>query len=150
MENVSRRHAVGQEFLVRLDLAVGHLALSAADASQFPCDLAPRACPLNGRRAPHFRQTRKAKHATHWRAVFFIRLGEVRYRSFEQQRYRASGLNRLTAAIVLWNTTYLDRATRALASQTTQAEGWERSISPLTRFGAAARFLGRVNLDRCG
>ncbi|GHL29097.1 hypothetical protein ECZU25_59100 [Escherichia coli] len=28
------------------------------------------------------------------RAVFFNRLGEIRDRSFEQQRYRASGLNR--------------------------------------------------------
>ncbi|GHL78702.1 hypothetical protein ECZU34_64500 [Escherichia coli] len=35
-------------------------------------------------------------------AVFFNRLGEIRDRSFEQQRYRASGLNTVTAAIVLW------------------------------------------------
>jgi TnpA family transposase len=48
------------------------------------------------------------------RAVFFNRLGEIRDRSFEQQRYRASGLNLLTAAIVLWNTVYLERATSAL------------------------------------
>jgi TnpA family transposase len=41
------------------------------------------------------------------RAVFFNRLGEIRDRSFEQQRYRASGLNLVTAAIVLWNTVYL-------------------------------------------
>nr|MDN1515108.1 hypothetical protein [Escherichia coli] len=27
----------------------------------------------------------------------------MRDRSFEQQRYRASGLNLVTAAIVLWN-----------------------------------------------
>jgi len=33
---------------------------------------------------------------------------------FEQQRYRASGLNLVTAAIVLWNTVYLERATNAL------------------------------------
>lgn len=31
------------------------------------------------------------------RAVFFHRLGEIRDRGFEQQRYRASGLNLLTA-----------------------------------------------------
>ncbi len=31
------------------------------------------------------------------RAVFFYRLGEIRDRSFEQQRYRASGLNLVTA-----------------------------------------------------
>ena len=48
------------------------------------------------------------------RAVFFNRLGEIRDRSFEQQRYRASGLNLLTAAIVLWNTVYLERAANAL------------------------------------
>lgn len=46
------------------------------------------------------------------RAVFFNRLGEIRDRSFEQQRYRASGLNLVTAAIVLWNTLYLERATQ--------------------------------------
>lgn len=48
------------------------------------------------------------------RAVFFNRLGEIRDRGFEQQRYRASGLNLLTAAIVLWNTVYLERATNNL------------------------------------
>ncbi len=48
------------------------------------------------------------------RAVFFNRLGEIRDRSFEQQRYRASGLNLVTAAIVLWNTVYLERASNAL------------------------------------
>ena len=48
------------------------------------------------------------------RAVFFNRLGEIRDRSFEQQRYRASGLNLITAAIVLWNTVYLERATHAI------------------------------------
>ena len=38
------------------------------------------------------------------RAIFFKRLGEVRDRTFENQRYRASGLNLVVAAIVLWNT----------------------------------------------
>ncbi len=46
----------------------------------------------------------------------FNRLGEIRDRSFEQQRYRASGLNLLTAAIVLWNTVYLDRTVATLTS----------------------------------
>ena len=45
---------------------------------------------------------------------FFNRLGEIRDRGFEKQRYRASGLNLVTAAIVLWNTIYLERATKAL------------------------------------
>lgn len=48
------------------------------------------------------------------RAVFFNRLGEIRDRSFEQQRYRASGLNLVTAAIVLWNTVYLERAVNSM------------------------------------
>lgn len=47
------------------------------------------------------------------RAVFLHRLGEIRDRSFEPQRYRASGLNLVTGAIVLWNTVYLERATQA-------------------------------------
>lgn len=40
--------------------------------------------------------------------------GEIRDRSFENQRYRASGLNLVVAAIVLWNTVYLERAVQAL------------------------------------
>ncbi len=44
------------------------------------------------------------------RAVFLNRLGEIRDRSFENQRYRASGLNLVVAAIILWNTVYLERA----------------------------------------
>ncbi len=48
------------------------------------------------------------------RAVFLNRLGEIRDRSFENQRYRASGLNLVVAAIVLWNTVYLERAVQTL------------------------------------
>ncbi len=44
------------------------------------------------------------------RAVFFNRLGEMRDRSFENQLHRASGLNLLVAAIILWNTRYLEAA----------------------------------------
>lgn len=50
------------------------------------------------------------------RAVFLNRLGEIRDRSFENQRYRASGLNLVVAVIILWNTTYLERAIQALRS----------------------------------
>lgn len=50
------------------------------------------------------------------RAVFFNRLGELRDRTFENQRYRASGLNLVVASIVLWNTIYLERAVAALKS----------------------------------
>ena len=48
------------------------------------------------------------------RAVFFNRLGEIRDRRFENQRSRASGLTLVVAAIVLWNTVYLERAVQAL------------------------------------
>src|SRR5271155_2656712 len=51
------------------------------------------------------------------RAVFFHRLGEIRDRAFENQRYRASGLNLAVAAIVLWNTIYLGRAVAELRAQ---------------------------------
>jgi len=57
------------------------------------------------------------------RAVFFNRLGEIRDRGFEQQRYRASGLNLVTAAIVLWNTVYLERAASALRDHGQSVEG---------------------------
>ena len=50
------------------------------------------------------------------RAVFFHRLGEIRDRTFENQRYRASGLNLAAAAIILWNTVYLGRAVDELRS----------------------------------
>jgi len=45
------------------------------------------------------------------RAVFLCQVGEIRDRSFEQQRYRASGLTLVTtAAIALWNNVYIERA----------------------------------------
>jgi hypothetical protein len=66
------------------------------------------------------------------RAVFFNRLGEIRDRSFEQQRYRASGLNLVTAAIVLWNTVYLERAANALRGHGHGVdEGLLQYLSPL-------------------
>ena len=66
------------------------------------------------------------------RAVFIHRLGEIRDRSFEQQRYRASGLNLVTAAIVLWNTVYLERATQALREKgKLPDDGMLQFLSPL-------------------
>ena len=66
------------------------------------------------------------------RAVFFSRLGELRDRSFEQQRYRASGLNLVTAVIVLWNTVDLKRAVHALQGRpATPDESLPRYLSPL-------------------
>ncbi len=51
------------------------------------------------------------------RAIFFHRQGEIRDRTFENQSFRASGLSVLTAAIVHWNTVYLDRAVQHLRAQ---------------------------------
>jgi len=50
----------------------------------------------------------------------------------EQQRYRASGLNLVTAAIVLWNTVYLERAANALRGHgQTVDDGLLQYLSPL-------------------
>lgn len=66
------------------------------------------------------------------RAVFFNRLGEIRERSFENQRYRASGLNLVVAAIILWNTVYLERAIQFLKDRDQLIdENFLRHLSPL-------------------
>ena len=51
------------------------------------------------------------------RALFFHRQGEFRDRTFENQSFRASGLTLVTAAIVHWNTVYLDRAVQHLRTR---------------------------------
>ncbi|MCF4164657.1 Tn3 family transposase [Zavarzinia compransoris] len=51
------------------------------------------------------------------RAIFFNRLGEMRDRSFENQAYRASGLNLLVSAVILWNTRYLQAAMEDLGGR---------------------------------
>lgn len=55
----------------------------------------------------------EAKHAL-TRAVHFYRLGEIRDRIFENQLYRASGLNLVVGAITLWNTVYIQKAVEHL------------------------------------
>jgi TnpA family transposase len=65
------------------------------------------------------------------RAVFFNRLGEIRDRSFENQRYRASGLNLVVAAITLWNTVYLERAAEELVRSRTVDRALFKHVSPL-------------------
>ena len=92
------------------------------------------------------------------RAVFFNRLGEIRDRSFEQQRHRASGLNLVTAAIVLWNTVYLERAVNALRGHDKSFDetllqylsplGWEHINLTGTTFGATVSRSVRKNSDR--
>ena len=51
------------------------------------------------------------------RAVFFHRLGELRDRTAEAMTYRASGLNLVVNAIILWNTTYLSRTVHYVRGQ---------------------------------
>ncbi len=66
------------------------------------------------------------------RAVFFHRQGEIRDRTFENQSFRASGLSLITAAIVHWNTVYLDRAVRQLRAQgTTVPDDLLAHVAPL-------------------
>jgi len=66
------------------------------------------------------------------RAVFSNRLGEMRDRSFENQRYRASGLNLVIAAIVLWNTVYLERIIQHMKDTgQTVNENLLKHLSPL-------------------
>ena len=66
------------------------------------------------------------------RAVFFHRLGEIRDRSFDQQRYRASGLSLVIAAIVLWNTTYLERSVGSIREKAPDLDDQLlRFLSPL-------------------
>jgi TnpA family transposase len=65
------------------------------------------------------------------RAVFFYRLGEIRDRSYENQRYRASGLNLVVAAITLWNTVYLERSIAALRQQRKIDDGLISHVAPL-------------------
>jgi TnpA family transposase len=73
------------------------------------------------------------------RAVFLNRLGEIRDRSFENQRYRASGLNLVVSAIVLWNTVYLERAVQALRDSGQEID--EKLLKHLSPLG-----WGHINL----
>lgn len=66
------------------------------------------------------------------RAVCFNRLGEIRDRSYEDQRHRASALNLVVAAIILWNTVYLAEAVETLKRQgVTINEEHLEHLSPL-------------------
>jgi hypothetical protein len=65
------------------------------------------------------------------KVVFFNRLGEIRDRSFENQQYRASGLNLVVAAITLWNTVYLERAVTLLGKSQAVDTALLQHVSPL-------------------
>ena len=49
------------------------------------------------------------------RAVFIHRLGEILHRTYENQQHRASGLNLLVTAIILWDARSMDRRPRQVA-----------------------------------
>jgi hypothetical protein len=56
----------------------------------------------------------------------------MRDRSFENQRYRASGLNLVIAAIILWNTVYLERVIQHLKDNGQSVnESLFKHLSPL-------------------
>ena len=65
------------------------------------------------------------------RAVFIHRLGEIRDRTYENQQHRASGLNLLVTAIILWNTRYLGRAVAALRGIEDVPDKLLKHLSPL-------------------
>jgi hypothetical protein len=65
------------------------------------------------------------------RAVFIHRLGEIRDRTYENQQHRASGLNLVVTAIILWNTRYLERAIAALREIEEVPDSLLAHLSPL-------------------
>ncbi len=69
------------------------------------------------RRRSHGGLNKGESHHSLKKAVFFNRLGELRDRTFENQSYRASGLNLVAAAVILWNAVYLARAVEALRTR---------------------------------
>ena len=65
------------------------------------------------------------------RALFIHRLGEIRDRTYENQQHRASGLNLLVTAIILWNTRYLKRAVATLPQTEDVPDHLLTHLSPL-------------------
>jgi TnpA family transposase len=65
------------------------------------------------------------------RAVFIHRLGEIRDRTYENQQHRASGLNLLVTAIILWNTRYLAQAVAELRQVEDVPDHLLAHLSPL-------------------
>ena len=65
------------------------------------------------------------------RAVFIHRLGEIRDRTYENQQHRASGLNLLVTAIILWNTRYLEQAVAELRQVEDVPDHLLAHLSPL-------------------
>jgi TnpA family transposase len=65
------------------------------------------------------------------RAVCIHQLGEIRDRTYENQQHRASGLNFVVTAIILWNTLYLERAVATLRQTEEVADHLLAHLSPL-------------------
>lgn len=65
------------------------------------------------------------------RAVFIHRLGEIRDRTYENQQHRASGLNLVVTAIILWNTRYLENAVAMLRQTEDVPDHLLAHLSPL-------------------
>src|ERR1700739_2961181 len=65
------------------------------------------------------------------RAVFIHRLGEIRDRTYENQQHRASGLNLLVTAIILWTTRYLEHAVATLCQVEDIPDHLLAHLSPL-------------------
>jgi hypothetical protein len=63
--------------------------------------------------------------------VFIHRLWEIRDRMYENQQLRASGLNLVVTAIILWNTRYLNRAVAALRAAEQVSDDLLAHLSPL-------------------
>lgn len=71
-------------------------------------------------------------HATAWRErSSSIASGKIRDRTYENQQQRASGLNLLVTAIILWNTRYLDHAITALRAIEPVPDQLLAHLSPL-------------------
>ena len=64
-------------------------------------------------------------------AVFIHRLGEIRDRTLENQKHRASGLNLIVTAIILWNTRYLARAIETMRKTEHVPDDLLAHLSPL-------------------
>ena len=91
-------------------------------------------------------------------AIYTFRQGRIIDRSHEAQQYRASGLNLLVAAIVYWNTIYMDAAAQHLRSTSvavpddllahTSPVGWEHiAFSGDFLWDRAAASAGRKALN---
>ena len=63
--------------------------------------------------------------------MFIYRPGEIRDRTYENQQHRASGLNLVVTAIILWNTRYLERAVAELRQTEDVPDHLLAHLSPL-------------------